>query len=40
MLALKHRKLALRRNGTSPTEKDVVMHVLRLGTLREDAEPS
>jgi hypothetical protein len=40
MLASKHRKQVLRRNRTLPIERDVVLHVLRLGTLREDAEPS
>jgi hypothetical protein len=39
-LPLKHRKWALRRNGTSLTERDVVLRVSRLDTLREDAEPS
>jgi hypothetical protein len=40
MLASKHRKWVLRRNGTLPIERGVVLHVLSLGMLREDAEPS
>jgi hypothetical protein len=39
MLALRHRKRVLRRNGTSQIRKNVALQVLKLDTSRESAQP-
>jgi hypothetical protein len=39
MLASRHRKWILSKNGTWQTGKNVALRLLKLGTLRQGAQP-